>query len=73
MVFPVLVIRVATVATIAFVFPVVVSEETIDKVTLFCAAKRNGGMPPGQPGQPAMAKQKSEDPQAASATINTDY
>lgn len=55
------------------VFPVVVSEETIDKVTLFCAAKRNGGMPPGQPGQPAMAKQKSEDPQAASATTNTDY
>ena len=25
------------------IFPVVVSEETIDKVTLFCAAKRNGG------------------------------
>ena len=24
------------------VFPVVVSEETVDKVTLFCAAKRNG-------------------------------
>ena len=23
-------------------FPVVVSEETVDKVTLFCAAKRNG-------------------------------
>lgn len=27
------------------VFPVVVSEETVDKVTLFCAAKRNGAMP----------------------------
>ena len=26
------------------VFPVVVSEETVDKVTLFCAAKRNGGV-----------------------------
>ena len=47
------------------VFPVVVSEETVDKVTLFCAAKSNGGMPPTQPN---MQKQKSEDP-----TSNKDY
>ena len=50
------------------IFPVVVSEETIDKVTLFCAAKRNGGTVPGQPD---LAKQKSAD--GTAHTINSDY
>ena len=48
------------------IFPVVVSEETVDKVTLFCAAKRNG------PNAVGMVKQKSED-NAGGGAANHDY